>query len=286
MQLSEEEAEKLMADAEAEEERHDAKERPDAEVAHLAAPEERQLAEEEAEKLVADAEAEEKILSELAVQLTMEADAGHVAQKTADCTLDEHEPLPARNCQESCLQSRHLQMRSKKKSSSAQKNVRKVKFQKAGFVDMGRCAFRSGGGVLVTSATGGGRTCVPDALCVLIPSFGISIPVEELHSIMPADAKEDTLFTTANGFVKNYGLTLLHATAQFTNLKGGPALGLLQVTDRFFVVQLRITNGNHDKKPDFHRYSKVKIINEEDCNDKDKARKVIDSFFDKLKVQV
>jgi hypothetical protein len=32
--------------------------------------------------------------------------------------------------------------------------------------------------------------------------------------------------------------------------------------------------------------SKVKIINEEDRNDKDKARKVFDSFFDKLKVQV
>ena len=164
---------------------------------------------------------------------------------------------------------------------------------------MGRCAFRSGGGVLVTSITGGGRTCLPDALCVLIPSFGILIPVEELQSIVPADAKEDMLFSTANDFVKNFGLTLSHVTAQFTNLKGGPALGLLQVTEGFFVVQLRITKGNHDKKPDFHcvaydgctlrdnyRYSKVKIINEEDRNDKDKAHKVFDSFFDKLKVQV
>ena len=120
MQLAVEEAEKLMADAEAEEERHEAKERPDAKAAHLAAPEERQLAEEEAEKLVADAEAEEKILSELAVQLTTEADAGHVAaQKTINCTLNEHKPLPACNCRESCLWTRHLQMRSKKKSSSA-----------------------------------------------------------------------------------------------------------------------------------------------------------------------
>jgi len=101
---------------------------------------------------VADAEAEEKILSELAVQLTTEANAGHVAQKTTDCTLNEHEPLPARNCRESCLRTRHLQMRSKKKSSSARKNASKVKFYKAGFVDMGRCAFQSGGGVLVTRA--------------------------------------------------------------------------------------------------------------------------------------
>ena len=115
--------------------------------------------EEEAEKLVADPGAEE------------EADARHVAQKTADCTINEHEPLPARNCRESCLRTRHLQMRCKKKSRSARKNASKVKFQKAGFVDMGRCAFRSGGGVLVTSVTGGGRTCVPDALCVLIPSL-------------------------------------------------------------------------------------------------------------------
>ena len=175
-----------------------------------------QLAEEEAQKFVADTEAEE------------EADAGHVAQKTADCTLNEHGPLPARNCRESCLRTRHLQMQSKKKSSSARKNASKVKFQKAGFVDMGRCAFRPGDGVLVTNVTGDGQTCVPDALCVLIPFFGISIPVEELQSIMSADAKEDTLFTAANGFIKNYG--------QFTNLKGGPAFGLLQVTDRFFVV--------------------------------------------------
>ena len=35
-----------------------------------------------------------------------------------------------------------------------------------------------------------------------------------------------------------------------------------------------------------YRYSKVKIINEEDRNDKDKARKVFDSLFHKLKVKV
>ena len=35
-----------------------------------------------------------------------------------------------------------------------------------------------------------------------------------------------------------------------------------------------------------YRYSKVKIINEEDRNDKDKARKVFDFLFHKLKVQV
>jgi hypothetical protein len=82
--------------------------------------------EEEAEKLVADTGTEE------------EADARHVAQKAADCTLNEHEPLPARNCRESCLRARHLQMRCKKKSRSARKNASKVKFQTAGFVDMGR----------------------------------------------------------------------------------------------------------------------------------------------------
>ena len=53
-------------------------------------------------------------------------------------------------------------MRNKKKSSSARKNASKVKFQKAGFVDMGRRAFRPGDGVLFTNVTGGGRTCVPD----------------------------------------------------------------------------------------------------------------------------
>ena len=231
---------------------------------------------------MADAEAEEKILSELDVQLTNEADAGHVAQKTADCTLHKNKPLPTRNCCEPCLQAGNLQTRGKNKSRSARKNAR----QKAG-------------GVLVTSIMGGGQTCVPDALCVLIPSLGILTHVEELRSIMSADAEEDTLFTNANGFVKNYGLMLSNVTAQFGTFKGGPALGLLQVMERLFVVQLRITKGNHDKKLDFHcvaydgcilrnnyRYSKVKIINEEDRNDKDKASTVFDSLFHKLKVQV
>ena len=157
---------------------------------------------------------------------------------------------------------------------------------------MDRCAFRSGGGVLVS---GSGRTCVPDALSMLLPSFGILITVEEVRSIMPADANEDTLFASANDFVKKYSLTLLPVTAQFMNLKGGPALGLLQVTECLFLVQLCITEGNHDKNPDFHcvaydgntlrdnyRYSKVKIVNEEDRKDKDKARKVFDSLFNKL----
>ena len=162
---------------------------------------------------MADAEAEEKIHSELDVQLTKEADAGHVAHKTADYTLHEHKPLPTRNCREPCLQAGNLQTRGKNKSRSAWKNAR----QKAS-------------GVLVTSITGDGGNCVPDALCVLIPSFGILIHVEELQSIMSADAEEDTLFTNANGFVKNYGLTLSNVTTQFGTFKGGPALGLLQVT--------------------------------------------------------
>jgi hypothetical protein len=156
---------------------------------------------------------------------------------------------------------------------------------------MGRCAFQSGGGVLVTSVTDGGRTCVPDALCMLIPSFGILISVEEVRSIMPADANKDTFFASAVDFVKKYGLTLSCVMAQFLHFKGGLALGLLQVTERFFVVQLRITEGNHDKNLDLHcvaydgstlqdnyRYSKVKIVNEEDRKDKDKARKVFDSL--------
>ena len=114
---------------------------------------------------MADAEAEEKIHSELDVQLTKEADAGHVAHKTADYTLHEHKPLPTRNCREPCLQAGNLQTRGKNKSRSAWKNAR----QKAS-------------GVLVTSITGDGGNCVPDALCVLIPSFGILIHVEELQS--------------------------------------------------------------------------------------------------------
>jgi len=135
-------------------------------------------------------------------------------------------------------------MRSKKKSSSARKNASKVKFQKAGFVDMGRRAFRLGNGVLVTNVTGDERACVPDALCVLIPSFGISIPVKELQSIMSADTKEDTLFTTANSFVKNYG--------PIYELQGWTRFWLASSHGSLLCGQLRVTKGNHDKKLDFH----------------------------------
>ena len=163
MQLTEEKAEKLVADAEAEEKRHEAEERPEAKAAHLAAQDhshlaheanERQLTEEIAEELVVDAEAEEKILSELDVQLTKEADAGHVAQKTADCTLRKHKPLPTCNCREPCLQAGNLQMQGKNKSRSARKNVR----QKAS-------------GVLVTSIRAAGR------LVCLMPSACLSLPL-------------------------------------------------------------------------------------------------------------
>jgi hypothetical protein len=130
MQLTEEKAEKLVADAEAEEKRHEAEERPEAKAAHLAAQDhshlaheanERQLTEEIAEELVVDAEAEEKILSELDVQLTKEADAGHVAQKTADCTLRKHKPLPTCNCREPCLQAGNLQMQGKNSETKGQR---------------------------------------------------------------------------------------------------------------------------------------------------------------------
>lgn len=88
---------------------------------------------------MANAESEEKRLSELAVQLITEANAGHVvAQETANPTLCETKHLLTRNCYEPCLQvEAKLQTQCKKNGCFARKNVSKVKYQKAGFVNMG-----------------------------------------------------------------------------------------------------------------------------------------------------
>ena len=56
--------------------------------------------------------------------------------------------------------------------------------------------------------TGGERTCVPDALCVLLRSRGVAVDIEEVRSIMPAAPDQNTRFAKADECVERFGLTL------------------------------------------------------------------------------
>ena len=182
--------------------------------------------------------------------------------------------------------------RKRKKASGAQrakkKAGKKAEEEDGGFTDKGRVAFKAEGGVLVT---GGKRTCLPDALYMLLLSLSIPVDVEEVRTIMPADPSENTLFMAADNFVSQFGLTLQRVTSRFMSAKGGVALALLQASG-YFVVQLRITAGKDDKDPDLHcvaydgatvrdnyQWSKVKDLDEGDRASPASARKVFNSLF-------
>ena len=73
----------------------------------------------------------------------------------------------------------------------AQKQAaQKLLTAEGGFVDKGRMAFREEGGFL---ATGNKRSCLPDALYVLLSGLGHPVELETVRSIMPVDG--NALFT-------------------------------------------------------------------------------------------
>jgi len=108
----------------------------------------------------------------------------------------------------------------------------------------------------------------------------------------PAGSDHDTLFTSADKYVKDkFKWTLSRVTAGFNSHEGGPALAVLKAKG-FFIIQLRITYGQDDKDPDLHcvsydgvevkdnaRTSKVKVIDEDDRSFSNNARDVFDSLF-------
>ena len=70
----------------------------------------------------------------------------------------------------------------RKRASGAQrakkKAAKKAEAEEGGYTDKGRVAFKAEGGVLVT---GGKRTCVPDALAMLLRSLSISVDVDKVR---------------------------------------------------------------------------------------------------------
>ena len=183
---------------------------------------------------------------------------------------------------------------------------------KGGYVDKGRMIYRAEGGVL---ATGNDRSCLPDALYVLLYGLDHPVELEGVRSIMPVHG--DTLFSVrlapapswspallthhappaqaADEYVHKFGLELSRVTKDFMG-SGGLAFQLLQVSGSF-VVQLRVTYGKNDS-PDLHcvaydgltikdnyKYAKVKILEESDRT-VDGSRAVFDSLLPDLQVRV
>lgn len=176
---------------------------------------------------------------------------------------------------------------------AAKKAAKNAQDEDGGFTDKGRMEFKEEGGHLIT---GNKRSCLPDALGMLLMSLSISVKPEELRSIMPTDPDENTRFVAADEYVTQFGLTLQRVTQRFMQ-KGGVAYHLLNATGRF-VVQLRITEGKEDKTPDLHcvaydgetvrdnfKYAKVKNL---DASDRmpGNAHKVFDSLFKNLEVRI
>lgn len=84
----------------------------------------------------------------------------------------------------------------KKRSGGARaqkKAAIKLLTAEGGFTDKGRMAYREEGGIL---ATGNDRTCLPDALFVLLSGLGHPVELEDVRSIMmPSDG--NTLFSVS-----------------------------------------------------------------------------------------
>ena len=194
----------------------------------------------------------------------------------------------------------------KRKRTGAQRAAKKAaleaNLEDGGYTDKGRIAYREDGGILVT---GHKRTCLPDALFHLLVSCALVSGTKDQHadvlSIMPpAGSDHDTLFTSADKYVKDkFKWTLSRVTAGFNSHEGGPALAVLKAKG-FFIIQLRITYDKDDKEPDLHcvsydgaeikdnaRTAKVKIIDDADRSSSDNAREVFNSLFRKgLQVRI
>ena len=186
----------------------------------------------------------------------------------------------------------------KRKASGARraktKAIERMESAKGGFTDKGRIAYKSEGGVLVT---GGMRTCIPDAILMLLSCFSISVTKQEVRTMMPHDPDENTRFVVADKYVQQFGLRLQRVTQQFM-VKGGPELDLLN-SDGYFVVQLNITEGKEDKSPDEHcvaydgttvrdnyKYAKVKELDASDRESKAAARNVFGSLAKGFDVRI
>ncbi len=98
---------------------------------------------------------------------------------------------------------------------------------------------------------------------------------------------------------KKYNISLQRVTGNFLHAIGGIAMALLQRKKCIFLVQLHVTNNDHDKDRDKHcvaydgvavrdnfHYAKVKLVEDSDRNDPLNAREVFSSLFKGQSAQI
>ena len=180
----------------------------------------------------------------------------------------------------------------KEKGGKAKRNAKKNLYTEAGFVNRGRVAYRSEGGILVTGIL---RSCLVDAFFMLLPKhISVDLDINAVRkSIMPADPNKNTCFKDVDKYArKYYNISIQRVSGNFLNAIGGTAMALLQRTKGNFLVQLHVTNNEYDKDGDKHcvaydgvsvrdnfQYAKVKLVEESDRNDPLNAREVFSSLF-------
>ena len=186
----------------------------------------------------------------------------------------------------------------KRKRKKATGHKKKAGKTEGGYTDKGRLAFKAEGNTLVT---GSARTCIPDALCVLLDIAMATTPLcpDAVRSaIMGDDLYSDARFTAAQTFVQDScGMLLTRVTQRF-EMKGGLAYNLLNVRG-LFLVHLSVSYGPHDDDPDDHcvaydgltvrdnnRYKKVRQLDDGDRATKEDARKVFNSLYPNMSVRI
>ena len=206
----------------------------------------------------------------------------HIARK--------HAPISA-------LSSETPLLKGKRKIKREAGNARK-KRRRGGFTNKGRIAYRKENGP-ESLVTGNNRSCLPDATWNAAPDtlqlHGVTY--EGLKACMPDEG--DTTTASIDTHLRQFGLVLAPVSSQFLAVKGGGEMALLQRGSGAFVVQLRITTDNSDKKPDLHfvsfdgrfvkdnaRTAKVKEIEPADRTTPAAARAVFNSLFPGLKVVI
>ena len=180
----------------------------------------------------------------------------------------------------------------KEKGGKAKRNAKKNLYTDAGFVNWGRIAYRSEGGILVTGIL---RSCLVDAFFMLLPKhISVDLDINAVRkSIMPADPNKNTCFKDVDKYArKYYNISIQRVSGNFSNAIGGIAMALLQRTKGNFLVQLHVTKNEFDKDGDKHcvaydgvsvrdnfQYANVKLVEESDRNDPLNAREVFSSLF-------
>jgi hypothetical protein len=180
----------------------------------------------------------------------------------------------------------------KEKGGKAKRNAKKNLYTEAGFVNWGRIAYRSEGGILVTGIQ---RSCLVDAFFMLLPKhISVDLDINAVRkSIMPTDPNKNTCFKDVDKYArKYYNISIQRVSGNFSNAIGGVAMALLQKTKGNFLVQLHVTKEKYDKDGEKHcvaydgvsvrdnfQYAKVKLVEERDRNDPLNAREVFSSLF-------